>query len=123
MYKLFLQEHFPEEYLRVQEGVKPEIIRCKIKYEYYRDFFNSHFGYRFGRPRADVCSTCEELRSLLLNETVAECRKAHRERLKLHKLKAKIFYEDHREWEEKAMQNDDTESLSFDFQQNFPFPH
>jgi hypothetical protein len=32
-------------------------------------------------------------------------------------------YEVRREWEEKAMQNDDTESLSFDFQQNFPFSH
>jgi hypothetical protein len=97
MYKLFLQEHFPEEYLRVQEGVKPGSIRCKVKYEYYRNFFNSHFGYRFARPRVDVCSTCEELRSELQNETAAERRKAHKERLKLHKLKAKIFHEERRE--------------------------
>jgi hypothetical protein len=63
------------------------------------------------------------VRALLQSETAAERRKIHKVCLKLHKLKAKIFYEDCCKWEEKGMQNADTQSLSFDFLQNFPFPH
>jgi hypothetical protein len=77
MYKLFLQEHFPEEYLHVQDDVEPERIHCEAKYEYYRNLFNFYFGHHFGRRCVDVCFTCKELRALLQNETAAEHSKAH----------------------------------------------
>lgn len=28
-----------------------------VKYEYYLKYFKDNFGYRFGRPQVDVCST------------------------------------------------------------------
>lgn len=43
MHTLFIQKH-------------PDLITV-VKYDYYKKYF----GYKFGRPQVDVCSTCEDL--------------------------------------------------------------
>nr|CAD7409591.1 unnamed protein product [Timema poppensis] len=45
MYQLFVQKH-------------PE---AKVKYNFYYTYFKENYGYKFGRPQKDVCSTCEQL--------------------------------------------------------------
>lgn len=45
MYELFLKK-YPQ-------------YQC-VKYNFYRKYFNNYHDNKFGRPRVDVCSTCEE---------------------------------------------------------------
>lgn len=75
MYELFINEN-------------PD-LRNVVKYEYYLRHFRENFGYRFGRPQVDICSTCEDLnakiKSTTLNETAKRCAVAE---LMIHKRRA-----------------------------------
>lgn len=38
-----------------------------VRYFYYYKFLKENFNLRFGRPQIDVCCTCENLNSKILN--------------------------------------------------------
>lgn len=40
-------------------------LKDKVKYNFFYNYFKENFGYSFGRPQVDVCSTCENLNSKL----------------------------------------------------------
>jgi hypothetical protein len=95
----------------------------KIKYEYYLKHFNENYGYRFGRPRVDVCSTCEELsvkiKSSCLNENAKRAAVAE---LLIHKRRAKKFYLKLQEAAKISAERDDVAAIAFDYMQNLPLP-
>ena len=62
----------------------------------------------FGQPRTDVCGKCEELKVKI------RCEK---------KAQAGAFYEHLRQCTENEKQREEHETICFDFEQNFPFPH
>ena len=33
-----------------------------VKYNYYREYFNTHFNLSFGTVKTDTCVTCDELK-------------------------------------------------------------
>ena len=63
MYTLFVEKCFPDIYKEMTENdVNPEKYNCPVKYKFYHDYFKENFNYGLGRPRTDVCGTCEELK-------------------------------------------------------------
>jgi hypothetical protein len=84
-YKLFLQDYFGEEYLRVNDGVKPEGIQLKLNTSTI-DMSSVHTWTPLLKTtcsRVYMCSTYEELTASLENETEFEPRTV---RLKPHVL-------------------------------------
>lgn len=94
-----------------------------VKYEYYLKHFRQNYGYRFGRPQVDVCSTCEDLntkiKSPFLNENAKRVAVAE---LLVHKRRAKKFYNKLQEITNLCNDNENTSALVFDYMQNLPLP-
>ena len=53
----------PQEYSKMK---KDGSGNPQIKYDFYRDYFNSHFNLSFGIPKTDTCATCDELNVKLM---------------------------------------------------------
>ena len=124
MYVMFVEENFPEKYREFNEkDVQPEKFDCAIKYKFYFDFFKEHFNYGFGKPRTDVCGECEELKVKIGTQKNSEIRKRLELKLKIHKKKSDWFYASLKKCTNEAIENEEKETLCFDFQQNLPFPH
>ena len=123
MYTTFLEKHFPEEYLCAKAGAPVHKIKCEIKYKYYLQYFKDNFNYAFGRPRSDVCGTCTELEAKIKVEQNPAAKRSLQEDLMIHKNKAKTFYRELKRKTTLAESTLDTETISFDFKQNIPYPH
>lgn len=109
MYELFLHK-YPD-------------LENDVKYEYYLKHFRQNYGYRFGRPQVDVCSTCEDLnikiKSPFLNESAKRVAVAE---LLVHKRRAKKFYNKLQEITNLCKEDKTTSALVFDYMQNLPLP-
>ena len=124
MYVMFVEKEFPEAYKQIAEdNLQPEKIDCVVRYEYYFRYFKENFNYGFGQPRTDVCGKCEEMKVKIRCEKNRDIRKRLQTELKLHKVKAEALYQHLRQCTEKAKQSEGHETICFDFEQNFPFPH
>ncbi len=106
MYQLFKKKH-------------PNVF---ASYYTYLKIFSTRFKLRFGRPKVDTCSTCEELnvkiKSKFLNETAK--RSAVAEKM-VHLRRANKFYVQLKTLRQDT--SEDTAVISFDFMQNLALPH
>lgn len=99
-----------------------DTYRIAVPYKVYWTIFTSKFNIRFGVPRSDTCTMCDELLQKL-NACSNEDEKRHLNIQKeLHLRKAEAFYSLKRKWKRKAREGKAT-VLSFDFMQNLPLPH
>lgn len=102
----------------------PDLLPNMVKYEYYLKYFKENFGYRFGRPQVDVCSTCEDLnvkiKSTTLNKNAKRVAVAE---LLVHKRRAKKFYSKLQEVTQLCKEREDVMGIVFDYMQNLPLPH
>lgn len=109
MHELFL-EKFPD-------------LAEKVKYEFYLNFFKERFGYKFGRPQVDVCSTCEDLNAKIKSTTISDDEKRQVvAELLVHKRRASKFYKKMKEVEEICKERHDVGAIVFDYMQNLPLP-
>lgn len=94
-------------------------LKDVVKYEYYLKHYKSNYGYRFGRPQVDVCSTCEELnikiKSPFLNETAKRCAVAE---LIVHKRRSSKFYKKFEEIKNLGIDTPNVTGLAFDYMQS-----
>lgn len=109
LYELFCEKH-------------PDLL-AKVKYDFFRNYFNQNHNLRFGRPQIDVCSTCEELTAKIksphLNENAKRAAVAEKV---VHLSRAKKFYKKQQEVKELCSNNPEVGSIVFDFMQNLPLP-
>lgn len=87
-----------------------------VKESYFRKIFNCNYNLGFGTPRTDVCSTCLSLNERIKHETNDKTKNNLLIDLRVHKLRAKAFYNKLKETNEKLL------ILSFDCQKNLPIP-
>lgn len=64
MHEMYLEEHEPEVYASIKAG---EEANPKVKYEYRRNYFNTHFDFSFGLPKTDTCARCDELYASIIS--------------------------------------------------------
>lgn len=94
-----------------------------VKYEYYLKYFNDNYGYRFGRPQVDVCSTCEELNTKIKSPTLNDvAKRVAVAELVVHKNRAKKFYNKFNEVSEICKNRRDVMAITFDYMQNLLLP-
>lgn len=87
----------------------------------YLKYFKMHFGFSFGRPQIDVCSTCESLSVKLKDPLLCEnSKRAVVAEMLVHKRRAKKSYTAMKQAQ--ANKDDNTAVLSFDYMQNLPLP-
>lgn len=109
MHELFI-EKFPE-------------MKNIIKYEFYLDYFKKKFGYRFGRPQVDVCSTCEDLKVKIKSNTLNDnAKRVAAAEMMVHKRRAKRFYNKMQEIKELSKSRPDVMGIAFNYMQNLPLP-
>ncbi|CAG4917086.1 unnamed protein product [Colias eurytheme] len=97
-------------------------FKIRVPYKAYWSIFTTEFNIKFGVPRSDTCTACDQFRIKLesrLDES--EKNKIITEK-NLHLLKAEKFYELKRLWKQRAREGQVT-VISFDFMQNLPLPH
>ena len=84
----------------------------QIKYDFYRDYFNSHFNLSFGIPKTETCATCDEL-NVKINDASDPTQK---ERLKTEKQThihaAQEFYTELRACTEMARESENVGCLT-----------
>ena len=85
-------------------------------YQKYWDIFSKKFNLGFGSPRTDVCSQCESLRLRIKNEQKSNERQKLITEYRIHKLRAKRFYEELRSTKDGEV------TVCFDMEQNQPLP-
>ena len=120
MHELYLQKYEPEEFAKLQQG---ETANPIVKYEYYLEYFNTHFNLSFGTPKTDTCGVCDEL-TVKIRDAKNVAEKSHfQEEKEIHLRQAQQFYAELRTSTEMAKQNGNIACFSFDFEQNFPLPH
>ena len=98
---------------------KHEQRRCNLPVSSYSKFyqvFSVKFNLGFGNPRQDVCSFCEVQRNKVNSEKDARKKQEYMTQFRLHKLRAKKFYQIMREKAPGVI------SVCFDMQQNQPIP-
>lgn len=98
-------------------------LKDVVKYEYYLKHYKSNYGYRFGRPQVDVCSTCEELnvktKFPFLNETAKRCAVAE---LIVNKRRSSKFYNKFEEIKILGIDTPNVTGLAFDYMRNLALP-
>ena len=109
-----MHEHFLVKFL---------YLKNIVKYEYYLKHFRQNYGYRFGRPQVDVCSTCEELNAKIKSPFINENAKRHAvAELVVHKRRAKKLYNKLQEVTDMCKEKKTVAGLVLDFMQNLPLP-
>lgn len=106
MWRMYNQEH-------------DDIQDLKVKECFFRHVFNTKYNIGFKMPRVDVCSKCTELTEKIkvAKDRRDEAAKAgYMTEMRLHKLKAKCFYEYLKERNESIL------TMSFDCQKNQVLP-
>ncbi|XP_046684222.1 uncharacterized protein LOC124370001 [Homalodisca vitripennis] len=110
MHDMFLEKH--------------EDLKNIVKYEYFLKYFRDNFGYRFGRPQVDVCSTCEELQTKIKSKTLNDnAKRTAAAEFVVHKRRAKKFFSKLQEVKELSKAKPEVMGIVFDFMQNLPLPH
>lgn len=100
-----------------------EELRINITYTYriYYTVFKTNFNIKFGFPRSDTCSICDELNLKIKCATdTAKAELISQKTLHLHK--AKKFRELKNAYKQKA-QRGECMVISFDYMQNLPLSH
>ena len=97
------------------KATRHQIKKKVCSYQKYRQVFCRSFNLGFGNPRQDTCSFCASKKIELRNAAGVKKQKVITE-LRLHKLRAKKFFELLRK------KDQDTVTISFDMQQNQPLP-
>jgi len=97
------------------KAARRQMKKKVCSYQKYRQVFCHNFNLGFGNPRQDTCSFCASKTTELRNAAGVEKQKVITE-LRLHKLRAKKFFELLRK------KDQDTVTISFDMQQNQPLP-
>lgn len=87
---------------------------CKLSY--FREQFNTKFNIGFSCPQVDVCSTCLELGGKIKRLQNEEERKSLKGNLRLHKMKAKAYFDMLREEKQHIL------ILSYDCEKNLVLP-
>lgn len=82
----------------------------------FKKIFYSDFNLGFGNPHTDTCSTCKKFEVLIKQTKDLDKRGDLRTQLKLHKLRAKKFYQLMKE------ESPNVIKIIFDMQQNQPLP-
>lgn len=88
----------------------------KVKDSFFRRIFRTKFNIGFGSPRTDACSTCISLHERIRHEKQVDLKQNLIAQKRLHKLKAKAFYNLLKE------KRDDLLIVSFDCQKNQVLP-
>lgn len=98
---------------KFNESVPAEV---KVKKSYFRRYFCIHYNIGFGIPATDACSTCLMLKEQLKNCTIQEEKSKLIVNLRVHRLKAKAFFN--------ILQKQESDELilSYDCQKNLPLP-
>ncbi|PSN43163.1 hypothetical protein C0J52_09909 [Blattella germanica] len=98
-------------------------LKGAVKYEYYLKHFKDNYGYRFGRPQVDICSTCEDLNTKIKSSTLNDiAKRAAVAELLVHKRRAKKFYTKMDNVTRICKETKDVMAIAFDFMQNLPLP-
>ena len=106
-----------------EEYAKKEDRKFHVTYEYYREYFNTHFNLGFGVPSSDTCGTCDAINIKIQEAKSTEDKHRLEEEKESHLRKSQQFYSEIRTCTEMAKQSTNMACLSFDFEQNFPLPH
>ncbi|CAG4950209.1 unnamed protein product [Parnassius apollo] len=114
MYELYLKKHE----LGLEASAKPI-----VSFDFYYRYFKQNFKYSFGSPRSDTCKKCDMLSNKLKDKTLDndETQQIQIEK-SLHQAKADTFFVDLKEKSQLALNNEECEVLTFDYQQNMPLP-
>ena len=108
-----------------------------VSYEYYRLIFTTKFNISFGYPRSDTCSNCDSYQAKVkgLEHTLSETKdqtkvldiekqlKSLKIENEVHLRKANTFYRRKTLAKKKSRQNNDHESVCFDYMKNLPCPN
>lgn len=119
MWLLYLQKFEPDQYLLVKGNKASKPL---VKYDFYREYFLTHFNMTFGFPRSDTCAKCDALSTSISNETDTVVLQNLKMEHGLHLQKAETFRNFLKESKEKAKTSVTHTTISFDFQQNLPLP-
>lgn len=122
MHALYLKLHEPDVYKSVCECDETPILKPVVSYDFYFRYFKANFNIGFGHPRTDTCQVCDSISKELSSVTESEAKKNINIRKTLHLTKADSFYSDLRDKSKLAKDNEEIETLSFDYQQNLPLP-
>lgn len=115
---MYIEQYEPDFFEKFTRGEKVKPI---VKYEFLVKYFNSNFNLAFGSPRTDTCQTCDRLQNSIEAEQNIDIKTVLINEKNNHLMKSEFFYSD---LKEKISRTDATiEVLSYDFQQNMPFPH
>ena len=120
MHRMYLQAYEPEVYTLLENGESN--IKPKISYNYYREYFNTHFALSFGRPQSDTCVTCEQLQIQVDAATDEMQKKCLQESFEEHKRKAQRFYTNLNADTQIAKRAENVRVITF-YMQNLPLPH
>lgn len=114
--------YLPEELsVNKMHGLFLHEVRINIPYRVYYNVFRKEFNIKFGLPRSDTCSICDELKLKIMCATDNEKDELIVQKT-LHLQKAKKFRDLKNAYKEKA-QKGECMVLSFDYMQNLPLPH
>ena len=103
--------------------LKRESAIPEVKYEYYREYFNTHFNLSFGVPKTDTCAVCDEY-EVDVHDAASNTEKQRLQGAKQeHLRKSQQFYTELRTCTAMARENSNISCISFDFEQNLPLPH
>ncbi|XP_063239520.1 uncharacterized protein LOC134540614 [Bacillus rossius redtenbacheri] len=119
MYQMYLEKYEVDVHHRLKEGQK---IKPTVTYDYYYRYFRNNFNYSFGRPRTDMCKTCDILENQINGATSIEEKKRLETEKMVHITKADMFYTSTKGKIHEAENNEFTDTLCFDYQQNMPLP-
>lgn len=103
--------------------IKHPELKEVITYKYFLQHYQENYGYRFGRPQVDVCSTCEDLNSKIKSSSLNDnAKRAAVAELIVHKRRACKFYKKIKSVTDMCTNRDDVAGVVFDFMQNLPLP-
>ena len=88
MHELYLEKYEPEEYAKLQQGQKANPLE---KYDYYCEYFNTHFNLSFGTPKTDICATCDEF-TVNIQDVKEAAEKKLQEEKEAHLRESQQFY-------------------------------
>lgn len=122
MHRAFLKDKYPCCYEEIMKGTDRNKICCPPKYYVYQSYFQNNFGYKFGKPKSDICNTCMELANNINGGKNEKMKVYYTTQLKVHKERAKWFHKSLEKCKELAKENENVETISFDFMQHVPVP-
>ena len=117
MWRLYLENNEPLQYdiLKLGSG---QINPC-VKYEFYKNIFNTKYNIGFGLPRTDTCLKCDQYNEEIKNATNEETKQKLESERKLHHAKAESCYNLMDLKRKDTNTNPDIDIYSFDFKKTY----